>query len=508
MSVRTQSAIVGACVFGTSDGFTIRGLGCLAAETPELRRELDMQSYKVEREEAFWFCLPVWVDKVEARLIGKTNYAVDLSHRHGNAGAAVVAPVGSFAKAGFSGAMRYAEDLHERFLRTCLDARSQVLSFQRAAEALRPLAFLQPSSPRLSFVGKRPQRLKLPHSWPAYVSMPELFRLAMSAEALQPADSDGFVLREVDSAQADIRVEEALLASWYDALYGSDQRERLERERDEARNAWRSEQIRRTELERTVATNETRLQGALQTVDSLKATERDLQKQIKETTEAGAVQLRRAQTTIDSLKDTQARFEEDKQEYLSRIKGWERAHKSEEQTRLKLQDELRSWHEAHDALAVSDPSTAARFSDLVRGKKRPTPPDPGWRRIATMLAGIGLLFVGVMLGHRLANDWSSTAKRIDPPPKIAASGSCKLGRGVRDRQVALGDACGRFGSDPKSCIEHQGLLENIRKKLLNCNAARQCPNDYGTLQNADTSMLEYAVDRMLGCLGNAGLLGD
>jgi hypothetical protein len=468
MSVRTQSAIVGACVFGTSDGFTVRGLGCLAAETPELRRELDMQSYKVEREEAFWFCLPVWVDKVEARLIGKTNYAMDLSHRHGNAGAAVVTPVSSFAKAGFSGAMRYAEDLHERFLRTCLDARSQVLSFQRAAEALRPLVFLQPSSARLSFVGKRPQRLKLPHSWPAYVSMPELFRLAMSAEALKPADINGFVLREVDSAQADIRIEEALLASWYDALYGSDQSERLERERDEARSAWRSEQIRRTDLERTVAANETRLQGALQTVDSLKASERDLQKQM----EASAAQLHGAKATINSMKGAQTRFEA---EYRSRIDDWERAYNKEKSRALQLKEELRK----------------------IR-REEPRPPWP-WR-VILMAFGFGLV-LGIPATIYVTKGIPSSSTEISTPQRLP----CGLGRDLRDRLLDLEVGCsGSSGYDDKYCNEHERQLESTRKKLLNCNAPRRCLEQQAALKSAkdpkDRSARMFAIYGLLDCL--------
>jgi hypothetical protein len=210
----------GFCVFGTGEGLTIEGKGCLSEPSDDLLHALDLRSHKIERDEQFWFSIPGQVGGLPGRVIGRVAYARDYKHRDGIAGAAFVITEQTVDKQGFVYSVRAIKKLHEEFLTNCIDRSSLILTFSQASSVLNSFVIPRTIDSFLVINQREPLRVRLPRDWEQYISLEQLLGLIKQHDDFKALATRGYVLRESASAQCDVEIDTAFLGTWNEAILG------------------------------------------------------------------------------------------------------------------------------------------------------------------------------------------------------------------------------------------------------------------------------------------------
>lgn len=198
----------GACVFGTVEGLTIQGVGCLQPQIQGLDRALDLRTQKIERNEIAWFNLPMKSGNVDLRIVGRVGFTSDYKNRDGIVGVAMAVAEDAVGRAGYGSTVYTISRLYDWFVSTCIDAAGGI-AFAKAGDVLAQLGVPATVTGRIG--NQEPLRVKLPSCWKDFASVMELLRLLPQHKEFGDLLGRGFVLRESLTAKADHAVTEAFL---------------------------------------------------------------------------------------------------------------------------------------------------------------------------------------------------------------------------------------------------------------------------------------------------------
>lgn len=472
--------LIGACVFGSAatPGMAFHGVGSCASGGREWQTILDPRGLDLFPDEMAWLGARVAVGDTSARLIARLIFAKDRENRPCHAGAAVVVVDQQLEKVGFGGTVVAVERLLEHFVERCVNPTTFQVEFSRVADIWRQLPAMPETQPMRLLSGSKPESYRLPSDWPKYISLPELLRLMTQHPDLRAAEARGFLLRDGTGGTGLTPLDPALLANWYDALYGK------------AEAASRKLRSRLDETETKLDDVSRRLATAMKQGENLEISEREARRRL----ETFDVQL------AEKNAELRRAFEEK-----------ERAAAEARQSAA----EARQWRE-----------TAARARPApyqVQGPKPPTSPawsddegsDLSWFGRAMRIAGIASIIfllgsaLGAAGGYKLYERWGAedAPKKGKPgrqAPRVVTEVDALARCGLKGHAAFLAYAdygCNKDRSQTafanlQFCRSKVPELAEVAQGLVECEATEKC-HDVAELFDANQTENGLAAQKLV-----------